>query len=229
MKLTFSGFEHSLDIQPGYISVLQVESVTLFTRVCQSLLGKEPSQLGEPFTVWNDEGKEVSARNAFLPIANLFNLPWQDRGLVSALYAQIDKHMKEDEEIRQKIEVTHQELESLIVNLGLRMNGNYSFGLEWEISQSLKAYSFGIDSSDAVTLFDNLIRFIEYIHDICYKKVLIFVNIEKFLIKNELLELEKHLFFHSLSALILMQGNEKIVFQNARYLCIDQEFLELFG
>ena len=156
-------------------------------------------------------------------------MPWQDRGLVSALYAQIDGYMKEDEKVRQKIEATHQELESLIVNLGLRMNGNYSFGLEWEISQSLKAYSFGIDSSDAVTLFDNLIRFIEYIHDISYKKVLIFVNLEKFLTKNELLELEKQLFFHSLSALILMQGNERIVFQNARYLCIDQEFLELFG
>ena len=123
--------------------------------------------------------------------------------------------------------MNRQEFERLVVDLSLRFNAHYSFGLEWSLHQSLKACSFGINRSDSVSLFDNLIRFIEFIHDICYRRVLLFVNLEKFLTKNELLELEYQLFFHNLPALFLVQGNEDIYLRNPRKLFIDQEFFEI--
>ena len=112
------------------------------------------------------------AKNTFLPIVNLFDLPWNDRSLVAALYKQIDFQMKEDNEVRQQIEATHRDFEQLIGYLSLSLNANYSFDLEWSLNQSLKAYSFGINRDDSISLLDNLIRFIEFLHDICYKKVL---------------------------------------------------------
>lgn len=227
MKLSFSGFENVLEIVPGQISVLQIESIQLFTRVCQSIFGLGESEVLESFSLWSDDGKELSKKNSFLSIVDPFNLPWRDRGLISALYDQVEQYMKEDDEIRRQIEMNRQEFEHLVGDLSLRFNAHYSFGLEWSMHQSLKAYSFGINRSDSISLFDNLIRFIEFIHDICYRRVLLFVNLEKFLTKNELLELEYQLFFHNLPALFLVQGNEDIYLPNSKKLFIDQEFFEI--
>lgn len=229
MKLSFSGLENSLEIIPGRISILQIESVPLFSRICQSLFCSDDFRIIEPFSLWSKEGKELSVKNTFLPIVNLFNLPWNDRSLVTALYKQIDFRMKEDDEIRRQIEATHREFERLIGDLSLSLNANYSFDLEWSLSQSLKAYSFGINRDDSISLFDNLIRFVEFLHDICYKKVLLLVNPEKFLTENELLELEDQLFFHNLPALFLVQGSRDIQLPNSQKLFVDQEFLEVLA
>lgn len=226
MKLSFSGLENTLDITPGRISILQVESISLFARVCQSLFVTTEEDRLESFTVWDDKGKEIASKNAFLPVVNPFDLPWRDRGLLTALYNQLDSLMKEDDVVRQEIEVAHQQLEHLVKGLSFQLNSHYSFGIEWDLSQALKAYSFGIDRSESVTLFDNLIRFIEFLHDICYRKTLVFVNIEKFLTKSELLELETQLFFHNIAALFLVQGADGIELTNSRKLVVDQEFLE---
>lgn len=226
MRLSFSGFENTLDITSGRVSILQIESVSLFTRICQSLFASNEDDRPESFTVWDDAGKEITSKNAFLFVVNPFNLPWRDRGLLTALYNQIDFLMKEDDAVRQDIEAAHQQLEHLVKELSLQLNSCYSFGIEWDLGQALKAYSFGIDRSDSVTLFDNLIHFIEFLHDICYRNTLVFVNIEKFLTKSELLELEMQLFFHNVAALFLVQGSDDIKLENARKLIIDQGFLE---
>lgn len=226
MKLSFSGLENALDITPGRVSILQIESISLFTRVCQSLFTMHEEDRLESFTVWDDNGKEIASKNAFLSVVNPFDLPWRDRGLLTALYNQLDCLMKEDDIVRQEIESAHQRLEHLVKGLSLQLNSHYSFGIEWDLSQALKAYSFGIDRSDSVTLLDNLIRFIEFLHDVCYRKTLVFVNIEKFLTKSELLELETQLFFHNVAALFLVQGVDDIKLANSRKLVVDQEFLE---
>ena len=226
MRLSFSGFENSLDIYPGQISILQIESIQLFSRVCQSLLVTTEYERLESFTLWSDEGKEIANSNAFLSVFNPFDLPWHERALISALFDQVEMRLQENEDIRQQIECMHRQFEHLITEIGLQFDGNYSFGVEWRISQALKAYSFGIDRADTVSLLDNVIRFLEFLHDICYKKPILFVNLSNFLDKKELLELESQLFFHNLSALLLVQGSEKLEFSNAKKLFIDQEFLE---
>ena len=172
MKLSFFGFENTLEILPGRVSVLQIESIPLFTRVCQSLLGSRQRDCLESFTLWDEKGKEISSKNAFLPIVNPFDLPWRDRGMLVALYGRMDSLIKENETVRREIEEAHQKFESLISRVGFELNSSYSFGLEWELSQALKAYSFGVDRSDSVTLLENLIRFIEFMNDICYRKIL---------------------------------------------------------
>lgn len=229
MKLSFTGFENTLDILPGRISVLQIESIHLFSRVCQSLLEQGRQEPLEPFSLWSDDGKELSKLNSFLSVANLFNLPWQNRALLTSLYERIDRLIKEDDLLRQKIESSHQEFEHLIIDASLRLNGSYLFGTDWSVSQSLKAYSFIINRSDSSTLFDNLIRFIEFVHDVALEKILIFVNLEKFLTKNELIEFETQLFFHNIPALVLVQGNKKLPLKNSKNLFIDQEFLEVLS
>lgn len=226
MRLSFSGLENALDITPGRVSILQIESISLFARVCQSLFIASEEDRLESFTIWDDNGKEIASKNAFLSVVNPFDLPWRDRGLLTALYNQLDCLMKEDDIARQEIESAHQRLEHLLKSLSLQLNSHYSFGIEWDLSQALKAYSFGIDRSDSVTLLDNLIRFIEFLHDVCYRKTLVFVNIEKFLTKYELFELETQLFFHNVAALFLVQGADDINLANSRKLVVDQEFLE---
>lgn len=65
MKLSFSGFENVLEIVPGQISVLQIESIQLFTRVCQSIFGLGESEVLESFSLWSDDGKNYLRRIVF--------------------------------------------------------------------------------------------------------------------------------------------------------------------
>lgn len=226
MKLSFAGLEHILEVVPGRVSILQIESVVLFSRVCQSVLENDPARRLESFTLWGNDGKEVSSRNVFLPVFNPFDLPWRDRALMAALYEKVGILIRDDDALRRKIEAAHWEFEHLIADLSLTMNGSYSFGLEWDVSQSLKAYSFGVDRSDSDMLLDNVIRFIEFVHDVGCEKALLFVNLDNFLTRNELIELEAQLFFHNIAALMLVQGSDALALRNAKKLYVDQEFLE---
>ena len=114
MKLSFSGLENVLEITPGRVSVLQIESISLFARVCQSLICLDEDKILEPFSLWSDDERELTAKNNFLSIVDPFNLPWHDRGLISALYRQIEEYIKEDDEIRLLIETNHHQFEHLI-------------------------------------------------------------------------------------------------------------------
>lgn len=226
MKLVLNGFENSLKISSGELSILRLESVTLFSRIVQSLFSAEPATCLEPFSLWDAEGKELRPKDYFLPLLNPFDLPWDDKGLTSSLFRNFEMLIKEDEVLRTELELLSARCEQLVCEASLGLRGSYGLGLQWSLARFLKSQAFGVDRSDAIMPLDNLIRFIELLKDSQCKKILVFMNLEKFLTQEELLELENQLFFHNLPALLLMQGSCAIATKRGHELFVDQDFLE---
>lgn len=226
MKLVFSGLENSLHINAGQISVLQIASKPLFARICQSLFAEDDIDNLEPFSLWDNDGKELNIKQNTMPVLNPFDLPWHDKGLKEALYKNMTERLDENDALKNEVEAAHRQFIQLLSQLSLSYNANYTFNLDWTLSQSLKAFGFCIDRQDVETLFDNLIRFIEFISDICYKKPLFFVNLDKFLTNELLLEFKNLVFFYNIPVVILSQGKEDLSAISDENLYIDLDLLE---
>lgn len=226
MKIAFSGFENPVELKEKGITVLRIRNEALFARVCESLVSLEGGNASEPYSIWDECGNELAPMNVLMVIPDPFNLPWRHKNLQGALYSRFENELLLDEELRGEIQQLGLALESFIQRIGFQFNANYEFGVEWNMSSYLKAFSYGVQISDSATLLDNLIGFIDLGADMGIDKVFVFINLGTFLTKNEIAELQERLFFHGFQALLLeQQKGSSFEVQEKEYV-VDRHFVE---
>ncbi|BAK45583.1 type II-A CRISPR-associated protein Csn2 [Eggerthella sp. YY7918] len=226
MKLVFSGLEKPQYLEPGRVSVLEVENQRLFTRICQSIVSGEGAQAVEPYTLWNNQGKEVKPKTALLPIVNPFELPWTERELLGGLYQRYETMLLEDYEMRDKLSQLTREISSSISLLGFQLASNCEFEIEWDMRRYLKAFGFGVDFDSRDSLLDNVIKFIHLAMDVSLQRALVFVNLKTFLTKNELETLYEQVIFSQIPLLLLENRKDCYCSDYEIKRCVDQYFLE---
>lgn len=225
MKLVFDGLECSLPFKPGYSTVLQVENQALFFRVGRALKSQEGRYAIEPYLFW-DNDSEIAPKDATLFIADIFDLPWDDCALLGEIIKHIEKDLIDDEDARIALEETEQLLSSKLMALSGGLSADYSFGLEWSVSRSLKMLGFGIDSLPDSKLIDNLISFLSLALDARCNKIFVFVNLKTFLTEKELKMFYEHVFYTKKSVLLLENKQDNSTYQYEIKHTVDQEFLE---
>ena len=181
----------------------------------------------EPYAVWDDEDKQIRPSNALMVISDPLNLPWGHRSLSGKLYEKVERLILEDDELREKIETINHEIEQGVSMCALQMNSDYSFGIEWALNKYLKAFNFGVENTPDDSLFDKLIRFLSLAADVSFKESLIFINVRKFLTKNEMDDLVKQTIFLNLSCLFVENSLGFDAYSTNEKICIDQDFLEI--
>ena len=53
MRIVFSGLDKPIDVADRGITILQIESESLFARVCDSLVSFKGEKAIEPYTIWS--------------------------------------------------------------------------------------------------------------------------------------------------------------------------------
>ena len=225
MIISFEGFEHQIAISPGRPFVLEIHNQMLFARIAESLVLRSGEYGAEAYSVW-DDGKEINPNNAFLPVPDVFNLPWDARDLAGNLYQTFQEQQLENEDFRRSIEGHFRQINELIFELSLPLEGNYCFNVEWDLRRYLKAFSFAVDMHAADSIFDKLILFIDHCADMRLSKVLLFVNLKTFLTKDEVEKLYERLFFHETKVLMIENKVDEYCYDKEAKLVIDQDFLE---
>lgn len=226
MKIVFSGFEHACNVIEKGITVLQISRERLFARICESLHSLEGESAVEPYTVWNEQGIQVSPQSEMIVITNPFSLPWTHKDLMPKLYSLLERELLFDEGLRKEFEVCHSETASLVSKLGFQFNADYAFGIEWSLKSYLKAFSYEIDLLESSTLLDRLINLIELGADTSLDKKFVFFNLKTFLSKNDLLALHERSFFYGIG-LLLIENHESAIYDDieSKYI-VDRDFLE---
>lgn len=225
MKLVLSGLETPIEIAPGYATTLQVENQTLFTRIARSLECADGRFALEPFTIWEKE-KELRPASSLLLVSDVLHLPWDDRALMGEVVKRLECEFLEDEDMRRAVEAMDSSLSTKLLELGFAMNSDYGFGLEWDLKRYLKFRGFGIDSTDAAPLLDNVINFLSLALDAGCGKVIAFVNLKTFLTINELKALFDFIFYSNLNVLLLESKRDEMVYDYERKITVDLHFLE---
>ncbi|WP_303251583.1 type II-A CRISPR-associated protein Csn2 [uncultured Senegalimassilia sp.] len=225
MKLVLSGLETPIEIAPGYATTLQVENQTLFTRIARSLECADGRFALEPFTIWEKE-KELRPASSLLLVSDVLHLPWDDRALMGEVVKRLECEFLEDEDMRRAVEAMDSSLSTKLLELGFAMNSDYGFGLEWDLKRYLKFRGFGIDSTDAAPLLDNVINFLSLALDAGCRKVIAFVNLKTFLTINDLKALFDFIFYSNLNVLLLESKRDEMVYDYERKITVDLHFLE---
>lgn len=226
MMISFSGFEHSIDMRDSRVLALHIANQALFARVVSALLSGQGERAAEPYTLWGDDGKELRANNVFLPIANPFDLPWKHKRLLGALYSRFEEALLIDEDLRLKMQELHLGMVSSVNQIGFQFNAEYDFGVEWELRHYLKAFDYGVGPREASSLLDNLIQFVDLAADVACDMVLLFVNLKTFLGNNDLLELYERMIFHGISAILIENQNSPLYTDFEKKIIVDQHFIE---
>lgn len=226
MKICFAGLENPIIIERGYVSTLRIANQTLFARICQSLLSAKGEEALEPYTIWSEDNEQISPSSAFIPIANPFNLPLKHRSLEGNLFAKLYDETLIDESLRAKLQSINDQLNSSINSLSMQLNANYAFAIEWDLGRYLKAFDFGIETSETASLLDNLIDFVDLGADMAIDEVLLFVNLKTFLSKNDLEQFFDRVIFHGIRVLLLENQHSQIYNELESKTVVDQHFIE---
>lgn len=226
MKLSFAGFDHAIELPNRGVTVLQIENIALYTRICQSLLSGKGEQSLESYSVWDDDGSELNPSRWVIPVENVFDLPWKHKRFLGSLHDKLDLLLLEDEDLRGELQDLSSRIESAVFTLSSQLNSDCSFGVEWNMRDHLKTFSFGVDLLDATSLFDNLMSFIDLAADIVVDEVILFINLKTFLTKNELVQLYERAFFLGIRILLLENRDAEIYSDYEKKIVVDQHFIE---
>lgn len=225
MNLVLSGFSEALTLGSDRVSVLEVHNRRLFARICQSLASELDSEALEPYALWNGEDRR-SSRNYFLFVFNPFELPWSERALMGEVLERVEDMFLAEDDVRQEIEAAGRALSERVVSLGLRLQSDYAFEVQWEMRKYLKAFDFGVEVDPFDALLDNLIKFLKFASDAAFEKQLVFVNLKNFLEPDEVQEFYRQAVFLELNVLLLENVPDDAVFEYERKMCIDKDFLQ---
>lgn len=225
MRLVFSGLESPVEVTPGRCSTIEVENQTLFTRIAQSLLSGEGRYATEPFSIWEGED-ELRPKDTLLVIDNPLSLPWDDRVFMGSIVKRIEREYLEDEDLRRAVEELQRSIATRLMSLGLGMNTDLGFSLEWDLKRYLKFMGFGVSYQGSKSFLDNLLNFLSLALDSGDKRVIAFVNLKTFLSKNDFETFLEQLSFLKTKVLLLENKQDVNQYEYEQKRAIDLDFIE---
>lgn len=225
MRLAIEGFDEPIVLGGGPVAVLEIHDKRLYSRVCQSLMSEKGESAVEPFSLWEDDGERRSARNSILAVSNPFDLPWGDRSLLGDLQDVVEDIYIADDQARRRIGESAFRLREDVAELGLRLQSDYEFALEWDLGKFLKAFDFSVDEDSSDSLLDSLIKFVKFASDVRCHQIILFMNLKGFLENGELEEFYREAFFCDLNILLLESAPDGASYEKERKTVIDQDFL----
>lgn len=225
MRLVFSGLESPVEVTPGRCSTIEVENQTLFTRIAQSLLSGEGRYATEPFSIWEGED-ELRPKDTLLVIDNPLSLPWDDRVFMGSIVKRIEREYLEDEDLRRAVEELQRSIATRLMSLGLGMNSDLGFSLEWDLKRYLKFMGFGVSYQGSKSFLDNLLNFFSLALDSGDKRVIAFVNLKTFLSKNDFETFLEQLSFLKTKVLLLENKQDVNQYEYEQKRAIDLDFIE---
>ena len=225
MRLVFSGLESPVEVTPGRCSTIEVENQTLFTRIAQSLLSGEGRYAAEPFSIWEGED-ELRPKDTLLVIGNPLSLPWDDRVYMGSIVKRIEREYLEDEDLRRAVEELQGSIATRLMSLGLGMNTDLEFSLEWDLKRYLKFMGFGVSYQGSKSFLDNLLNFLSLALDSGDKRVIAFVNLKTFLSKNDFEAFLEQVSFLKTKVLLIENKQDVNQYEYEKKRAIDLDFIE---
>ena len=225
MRLCLSGLEQTIELSRRFVTTMEVHNRVLFSRICHSLQSGNGLTAIEPYSIWEGD-IEQKPEAQMLFIASPLLLPWADRDLANGISKRVEELLFEDEGVRLGIEGLFSSINSSIARMALQLHSDYGFTIGWELKRYLKLMGFGVEEAPDDSLFDKVIKFLEFSEDARLSRVLVFVNLKLFFSKKEVEQIIDQAVFSGLSMLLLEGVQDNASYENEKKYVVDQDFLE---
>lgn len=228
MKLKFERFEPCIELNPKWVSTLEVEDGGLFSGMVEALVSERGESSAEPYVIFSDEGRSIAARGKLLVLNSLPCLPLTDQSMKKSLYlkmaAEISEH-PENEGMAEDLADLAAKMCQAFAGASLNLWGDYQFEIDWDIVAFLKAFGYSPRAYEGEGLLEKCINFLSLCVDIGYSKPLVFVNLKKFLSERDAKSFVEQSIFHGISVLLLESGCSEFDIPGERKTSIDHRFL----
>lgn len=201
MKIVFSGIPVSVELSDKKVSVLEVTNNHLFALICNSLLEKDEELREIPFSLW-DEDKEIKPEQKILYVDSPLSLPWDDKKLNNKFLEYVSKEINLDEQRRSRIIDAISVINEEIFQVSSGFNASYELQTDWDVSKYLKTYHFTAERAGR-SFFDNQIEFLNFISDVSFRGVVVFINLKKFFTQEQYTKWSNHVIFLGIQALLI--------------------------
>ena len=225
MRIAFEGLERPIEFIPGNVTTLQIESPVLFSRIVRAAFSLDEDNAFERYSLWDGE-ERIKAKDSFLLVNDLLNLPWDHRLLFGSIMKKMEIEFLEDEDLRQAVEASQRELSRKLLSIGMSYDSDYGYGVEWDFKRYLKMMAFGIDTHDDDPYIDNVIKFLSLAFDANCEQVIVFANLKTFLSENDLKIMFDHVFSTGLKLFLLENKCDNNSYENEKKYVVDMQFLE---
>lgn len=226
MILKFLRFESEIALGADHVATLQVEDRQLFARMVSSLLSESGEEALEPYALWDDDGKQMSARSSLLVLDALPTVPLTDRKLLGKLHDRIARTIADDDVLAERVGSAIAVLEELLADRGNELWGTYDFAATWDSATLLKSFAFQPRAATDEPLAERLVNFFELCADIALRQTLVLVNAKSFFAENDLELIAEQSFFCGIPLLLLESWPDETQREWERKTRIDQWFLE---
>ena len=222
-KLIIEGIDEPILIDEGMTTSLAVANKTFFSRLVSSLLDGSGDGL-EKFVFCKDE-KNIKFSKVALSIVNPFDLPFKNASLLKNLFQKVEDAVKYNDSVLIKVNELQLLLSQAFEDANKNFNGNYDFGIEFDVKKYLKTFGYSSDVERASSLLESLILFLNFVADVAPEMVLFFVNLGYFLGNDDLNSFCKEIFSLKLTAFMVDSGDRLPRLCNTRNYAIDQHFI----
>jgi len=214
MKLKIFDLETEIFFNEQYVNVLEIENKTYFknllTRFYKVYNGIE---VLEPFILIENNINELS--DEFEIIQNPFNLGWLSKNLCIKFHKYLQEKIKNTEkEISIKDYI--KEINSIFIDLFIDLDLNLEYNMDVNSQDLIKIFLPKIEFTD----FDNTLNTYKKIVDVISRlkifKFLIFIDVKKYLNKEDFIKLYKFVKQRNLNILIIESSlnDELLTYEN---------------
>ncbi len=201
MKIVFSDVPVSVELSDKKVSVLEINNNYLFAEICNSLLVKDEELREIPFSLWNED-KEIKSEQYILCVDSPLLLPWDDKRLNNKFLEYVSKEIDLDEQRRSRIIDAVSVINEEIFQVSSGFNASYELQTEWDMSKYLKMSHFSAEKVGR-SFFDNQIEFLNFISDVSFGGVVVFVNLKKFFTQEQYVEWSNRVIFLGIQTLLI--------------------------
>lgn len=222
MKIVFEHLESSLTLVNDMVNVMRFADSALFSRCALSLAQGFSAESLEPAHIFEND-IELKAKDVFTFAGDLLVLDLDSRDMAALANRKLISMFVEDDNVLRDAGNINCQMEALFETQLHQLDGDYYFKDEWDAGKYMKALGFGIDTSLDVTLFDKSLHYLKLAADLFPSKILVFVNLNTYLRKEQYEQFCKQAVANDLTMLLYETGNSSLFedFENGIFIGMD--------
>lgn len=219
MKLTHKNLEKQLIFETGKAVEWIIESPVSFSIYVQQLYKQIHGEEGE--FILSDDDKILSLEKTAELIIDPFLLDFQNRQIQKTLYTELYE-LAVSSELFQQTQEIRTNLQKYFIDIEYASRYDLKIDDNIDIMAMLKAVGVQLDYGNEENLFERLVSYLKVLSELLKKKLVILVNSQSYLQKEQIDQIVEFCMYHEIS-LLMIESVQRGYSEKRNYCIIDQD------
>lgn len=223
MILKMVGLENTVSFNENSVVILNVRNINLFSRLVHELYYASKNIIDNNEVKIINDIHEIDLNKDALFIDNIFELNLNNKNILNKLYGEIERIMH-DYHYKSLLDQNIAEINNIIFELSTHIDLNLTWQNEIKINNLLKLFEIKLEVSEEQTIIENLYSIIDLNSEFNLYKIIICINLSKYIEESKLKEIYKYCNYKKTKILVVESGIIDKKYGQENVLIIDKDF-----